>query len=174
MQRTGRGGQEPFSEPASTGCRAAWKKVPDPFGGRAQMTETLQRDPSLAGTDGPAEIPDCVELGVWTTIPVPPSKSLQRKLKCFDRKEFRAIKDRGVMTFHAVGCTGCHADQEATRAVAAAMAVQVGHPHRFGGNPDAVRASFLYHLGDVVYRRDKDTAGEQSVPPQLHQDFSQL
>src|SRR5208282_1347640 len=31
MQRTGRRGQEPFSKSASRGCRAAWKKVPDPL-----------------------------------------------------------------------------------------------------------------------------------------------
>jgi hypothetical protein len=80
------------------------------------------------------------------------------------------------MTFHAVGCTGCHADQQATTQVAAAMAVQVAHPLRFGGTPEAVPASFLYHLGDVVYKKDKDTVGEQSPPPtpEKHRDFAQL
>src|SRR5260370_31065463 len=56
------------------------------------------------------------------------------------------------------------------------MAVQVAHPLRFGGISEAVPASFLYHLGDVVYKKDKDTAGEQSPPqpPEKHRDFAQL
>jgi hypothetical protein len=117
-----------------------------------------------------------VELGVWTKIPVPPPASLQLKLKEVDQKASQAIKDSRVMTFHAVGCTGCRADQQATAQVAAALAVQVTHPHRFGGTPEAVPASFLYHLGDVVYKKDKDVAGEQSPPPppEKHQDFVQL
>jgi hypothetical protein len=122
------------------------------------------------------DLPGCVELGVWTKIPVPPPASLRLRLRDVDKKEAEAIKERGVMTFHAVGCTGSHADQQATTHVAAAMAVQVAHPHRFGGAPEAVPASFLYHLGDVVYKKDKDTAGEQSPPPppERHRDFAQL
>jgi hypothetical protein len=128
-----------------------------------------------SGQGGPtAAFPDCVELGVWTKVPAPPPRSFRLKLKEVDPQGAKAIKGRGVMTFHAVGCTGCHADQQATAAVAAAMAVQVAHPHRFGGTPAAASASFLYHLGDVVYKKDKDTAGEQSPPPQPHHDFAQL
>src|SRR5262245_9529915 len=59
-----------------------------------------------------------------------------------------------VMTFHAVGCMGCHPVQQATTKVAAAMVVKVAHPHRFGGTQTFAPASFLYHLGDVVYKED--------------------
>jgi hypothetical protein len=127
--------------------------------------------PQTPSTQG---LPDCVELGVWTKIPLAPPASLRLKLKKVDKEASRAIKKRGVLTFHAVGCTGCHADQQATTAVAAAMAVQAAHPHRFGGSAAAVPVSFLYHLGDVVYKKDKDTAGEQSPPPKQHHDFGQL
>ena len=89
-------------------------------------------------------------------------------------KRSRLIKRRGVMTFHVVGCTGCHADQQATHQVAAAMAAQVAHPHRMGGTSAAVSASFFYHLGDVVYKHDKDTAGIQSPPPAKPCDFAEL
>jgi hypothetical protein len=123
-----------------------------------------------------ADLPDCVELGEWTKIPTSPPASLRLKLKEAEQSESQAIKQRGLMTFHTVGCTGCHADQQATARVAAAMAVQVAHPHRFGGTPAAVPPSFLYHLGDVVYKKDKDTAGEQSPPPppEKHHDFARL
>ena len=119
-------------------------------------------------------LPDCVELGVWTQIPTPPPASLRLNLKEVDKKESQAIKERGVMAFHAVGCTGCHADQQATTQVGVALAAQVAHPARSGGTADAVAASFLYHLGDVVYKHDKETAGEQSPPPEKHRDFAQL
>ncbi|HLJ96480.1 MAG TPA: metallophosphoesterase [Gemmataceae bacterium] len=121
-------------------------------------------------------LPDCVELGVWTKIPDPPPYSLRLKLNEVAKKESRAIKERGAMTFHTVGCTGCHADQQATIRVATTMAVQGKHPQRFGGTQAAVMASFLYHLGDVVYKHDKDTAGEQSPLPlqETQHDFAQL
>jgi hypothetical protein len=111
--------------------------------------------PSASPQTSPtADLPDCVELGKWTRIPASPPVSFRPKLKAVDNTESQAIKERGIMTFHAVGCTGCHADQQATTRMAAAMAVQVAHPHRFGGTPTAVPASFLYHLGDVVYKKD--------------------
>jgi acid phosphatase type 7 len=136
----------------------------------------MDTQPTSAATELTADWPDCVELGVWTKIPLPPPTSLRLKLKEVAKKESQTIEARGVMTFHAVGCTGCHADQMATTQMATAMAVQVDHPHRFGGAPAAVPASFLYHLGDVVYKKDKDTAGEQSPPPppEKHHDFARL
>jgi acid phosphatase type 7 len=120
--------------------------------------------------------PDCVELGVWTKVPTLPPESFRLKLKDVDEKESIAIQDRGMMTFHTVGCTGCRADQRGAAQVAAAMAAQVTQPQRFGGSVAAVPASFLYHLGDVVYKKDKDTAGEQSPPPPADErhDFSQM
>ncbi len=105
--------------------------------------------------------PDCVELGVWTTVPQPPPASLSLKLKEVSQLASQAIKSAGVMTFHAVGCSGCRDDQTATSKVADAMAVQVDDPHRFGGATTAVAASFLYHLGDVVYKKDKENAEEE-------------
>ena len=66
------------------------------------------------------------------------------------------IKAAGVMTFHAVGCTGCRDGQGVTAKVADAMVAQVDHPHRWGGTGTATGTSFLYHLGDVVYKKDKE------------------
>jgi hypothetical protein len=131
---------------------------------------------SNKGPSSTTTLPACVELGVWTKIPLPPPESLRLRLKEVDKKASRAIKDSSLMTFHAVGCTGCHADQQATIQVAGLMAAQVNHPHRFGGTPDAIAPSFLYHLGDVVYKKDKDTAGEQqpSALPEQHHDFGLL
>jgi acid phosphatase type 7 len=120
--------------------------------------------------------PDCVELGVWTPIPQTPPADLVLHLKQIAAEVSQAIKDRQTMSFHAVGCTGCHADQQATMHVAQAMALQAVHPHHFGGTPVAVPVAFLYHLGDVVYKKDKETAGDQSPPPPLEQgkDFGEL
>jgi hypothetical protein len=117
-----------------------------------------------------------VELGVWTKIPVPPHGPFRLRFKDVDRKRNRAAKKGRVLTFHAVGCTGCHADQRTTALVAKSMAAQAEHPRRFGGTPEAAPASFLYHLGDVVYKKDKDTAGEQSPlpPPHERKDFGEL
>lgn len=106
---------------------------------------------------------DCVELGVWTAIPAIPPSSLVLKLKDVDADASHAIKSAGVMSFHAVGCSGCRDSQEATTKVAQTMAVQVGHPHRLGGATTALPASFLYHLGDVVYKKDKVNEEELSA-----------
>jgi len=124
----------------------------------------------------PMDLQDCVELGVWTKIPGPMPASLRLTLEQVSTNDAQAVTHRGVLTFHVVGCTGCHADQQATTMVASAMADQVAHPHRFGGIPEAVPASFFYHLGDIVYKKDKDTAGEQSpaLPPEKQRDFAQL
>src|SRR5580704_9192454 len=105
--------------------------------------------------------PDCVELGIWTPIPQNPPVDLSLKLKDVSKDASQAIKAKGVMTFHAVGCTGCRNDQGVTSKVADTMAVQVDHPHRLGGTTTAAGASFLYHLGDVVYKRDKDDQVDQ-------------
>ncbi len=136
----------------------------------------MDTSPTGAQTRPTAAWPDCVELGIWTKVPTPPPESCSLKLKDVDKKGSKAIRDRGVMTFHTVGCTGCHADQRATTQVAEAMAAQVAQPQRFGGSAAAVPAAFLYHLGDVVYKKDKDTVGEQSPlpPPDKRHDFSQL
>ena len=117
-----------------------------------------------------------MELGEWTKVPVPPHQAFRLRLKDVDKARNRAIKKTKVLTFHAVGCTGCHADQQPTTHVAQAMAAHVDHPHRFGGVRAAAPASFLYHLGDVVYKHDKETVGEQSPlsPADKQKDFGLL
>lgn len=97
--------------------------------------------------------PPCVEHGIWTPIPLPrPKGSLALRFKEVDREESRVIKKGGKMTFHAVGCSGDFADHQAGRRVAKAMSAQVTHPVLYGGNRDAAPASFLFHLGDIVYK----------------------
>src|SRR5271165_6695849 len=102
--------------------------------------------------------PPCVEHGVWTPIPVkPPDNALEMKLKDVDPGEARAVKERGVMTFHAVGCSGDFEKHEPGLAVADAMAAQISKPGTGGGSAAAVGASFLFHLGDVVYKDEDPT-----------------
>ena len=59
------------------------------------------------------------------------------------------------MTFHTVGCSGDFKDHVPGLHVAKAMAVQISNPRSGGGSSAAVAASFLYHLGDLVYK-DED------------------
>lgn len=102
--------------------------------------------------------PACVEHGVWTPIPVkPPDNALEMKFKDVDPDEARAVKERGVMTFHAVGCSGDFKEHEPGSAVADAMATQISKPGTGGGSAAAVDASFLFHLGDVVYKDEDPT-----------------
>jgi hypothetical protein len=111
--------------------------------------------PPSSGDASPS-YPPCVEHGIWRPIPVdPPKGPLNLKLKDVDADEARVIRDRGVMSFHAVGCSGDFTEHLPGSAVAKAMAGQIANPHAEGGNPAAVGASFLFHLGDVVYK-DED------------------
>jgi hypothetical protein len=108
-----------------------------------------------ASGDTPPSFPPCVEHGVWSPIPVdPPGGPQLLKLKDIAPDESHAIRERGVMTFHAVGCSGDFKDQLPGSMVAKAMASQVSEPHGNGGNPKAVESSFLFHLGDLVYKDD--------------------
>jgi acid phosphatase type 7 len=113
----------------------------------------------------------CVEHGVWTPVPREPPASLEAftlDLHDVDAAQHDGIVRDGRMTFHAVGCTGDYANHQPGRQVAAAMAAQIdssGAP-RQGGISHAA-ASFLFHLGDVVYKpdatsdagRDEDASG---------------
>ena len=97
----------------------------------------------------------CVEHGAWTPVPVPPPASLDQftlRLASVDAAEDQRITASGVMTFHALGCSGDYGDHQPQRVVAAAMAAQAKDAGRAGrpGGP-AVPTSFFYHLGDVVY-----------------------
>src|SRR5580704_14547551 len=112
--------------------------------------------PTASGDAAPT-YPACVEHGVWSPVPVsPPGVGQHLKLKDVDANESHAIRGRGgVMTFHAVGCTGDFKEHQAGLQVANAMAAQISNPHGSGGNAAAVGASFLFHLGDLVYK-DED------------------
>jgi hypothetical protein len=59
------------------------------------------------------------------------------------------------MSFHAVGCSGDFKDHLPGLQVAKAMAAQISDPRAGGGSATAVGASFLFHLGDLVYK-DED------------------
>src|SRR6266481_3581490 len=93
--------------------------------------------PTATGDASPS-YPACVEHGVWTTIPVEPPKGAQHlKLKDTDAEESRTIREHGVMTFHAVGCTGDFKDHLPGSQIAKAMARQIFSPGGSGGNPAA-------------------------------------
>jgi hypothetical protein len=99
-----------------------------------------------------------VEHGVWTDVPHEPpgkAKDFVVRLKDADRREHRRVKKTGVLTFHAIGCTGDFLDHRPQDAVAAAMAAQARDPGSLGG--PAAKASFLFHLGDIAYK-DEDRA----------------
>ena len=102
-------------------------------------------------------LPDtsCAEHGKWTPVPAAPPADLARftlRLADIDPAEDARIAQSGVMSFHAVGCSGDYSDHAPQQAVADAMAAQVEDAGTAGrpGTP-AVPASFFYQLGDVVY-----------------------
>jgi hypothetical protein len=104
----------------------------------------------------PSAYPPCVEHGVWTPIPRDsPDHAASIKLKDVDPDESHRVKQRGVMSFHTVGCSGDFGNHVPGLEVAKAMEAQVADPHAGGGSGTAVPASFLFHLGDVVYK-DED------------------
>lgn len=110
-----------------------------------------QRDPVPAVV----EFPPCVEHGIWVPIPMPPPPGpLLLALKDIDADQSHTIKEQGVMSFHAVGCSGHFGKPAPAARVVEAMAQQIREPHRFGGNAGAAPASFFFHLGDLVYKGD--------------------
>jgi hypothetical protein len=118
------------------------------------------QSPTVTGGPGPG-YPPCVEHGIWTPIPAPPPSGAHRlMLREIDPNESRAVKPRGVMTFHTVGCSGDFKDHVPGLQVAKAMAAQSSDPRAGGGSSAAVAASFLFHLGDVVYK-DEDLSDPQ-------------
>jgi acid phosphatase type 7 len=111
--------------------------------------------PTAAGGATPS-YPPCVEHGIWTPIPAdPPSDARSLTLREIDPDESHTVKQRGVMTFHTVGCSGDFKDHVPGLQVAKAMAAQISDPRAGGGSSAAVAASFLFHLGDLVYK-DED------------------
>src|SRR5262249_2773403 len=120
-----------------------------------------------AGTD--ANLPKCVERGVWVPIPrEPPPGPLLLRLKDLDPDESAAVKRRGIMTFHLVGCTGHFGRPGPQAKVAAAMARQIARPHAFGGTRHAIAPSFFYHLGDIVYKDEDRTDPERANQQKLY------
>jgi hypothetical protein len=105
----------------------------------------------------------CVEDGTWTPLPVdPPAGDLRLRLKDVDPDESRAVRQRGVLSFHLAGCTGDPAHPEPLAKVAEAMARQVADPHAHGGHAGAAPASFFFHLGDIVYKPKPPPNGPQA------------
>ena len=116
----------------------------------------MPSEPANNGSPSSVTYPECVEHGVWVPITAnPPDDALCLRLKEVNPDESHAIKERGVMSFHSVGCSGYYPDQQPGKQVAAAMAAQISQPDLYGGTADAVRASFLFHLGDISYK-DED------------------
>lgn len=100
----------------------------------------------------------CVEHGIWTALPTPPPTPLAAftmRLKDAHPREAERIRTSGVMTFHMVGCAASFNDHTPQQWVANAMASQVRDPGTVGRDGATVqRASFLYLLGDIVYKDD--------------------
>jgi hypothetical protein len=93
---------------------------------------------------------------MWTPVPRPVPQGYLT-LKFQDVDPVQAARISSVQTFHLTGCAGDFSDQTAETAVARAMSAQVDDPDgavKVPGSP-ATHASFLFHLGDVVYK-DKD------------------
>jgi acid phosphatase type 7 len=71
----------------------------------------------------------------------------------------------GRMTFHLVGCSGDASNHQPVGGVVKGMAAQVRDPSA-GGAADglATTASFLYHLGDVIYKPGATSDAESDEP----------
>jgi hypothetical protein len=116
----------------------------------------------------------CVEHGSWPAVPVAPPARLDQftlHLGDVDAAESDRIAKSGVMTFHAVGCTGDYGNHQPQAAVAAAMAAQVkdaGLRGRPGG--PAIPSSFFYHLGDVVYMDEDKSNPQRNEQSQMYND----
>src|ERR1700731_2730000 len=66
--------------------------------------------------------PPCVEHGVWIPLLTkPPDDLLCLRLKEVSADESHGVKQRGVMSFHSLGCSGYYLNQEPGRRVAAQM-----------------------------------------------------
>lgn len=98
----------------------------------------------------------CVEHGVWTPVPVAPPSAIDAftlHYKDIDAADHDRIVQAGRMTFHLVGCTGDASERRPQQAVADGMAAQVHDPGAGAtSRARATNASFLYHLGDIIYK----------------------
>jgi hypothetical protein len=103
----------------------------------------------------------CVEGGVWTPIPnAPPTGDLRLNLKDIDLDKSERVKATNRLTYHAVGCSGCYEQYpdgpQPGPLLAKAMGAQAATPGVYAGYALAEPASFLYHLGDIVYKEDSE------------------
>ena len=131
--------------------------LPLEFGIEISLDKRMSQNPQSS-----ASYPECVEHGIWVPIPTgPPDDALRLRLKDVDPDESSTIKQRGVMSFHALGCSGYYQEQEPGKRVAAAMAAQISEPRIYDGASSAVPASFLFHLGDLAYK-DEDPANAEA------------
>jgi acid phosphatase type 7 len=102
-----------------------------------------------------------VEKGVWTSVPnAPPTGDLRLKLKDINPDRSESVKATNRLTFHAVGCSGCYEQYpdgpQPGPLLAKAMGAQAATPRVYAGYESAEPASFLYHLGDIVYKQDSE------------------
>lgn len=134
---------------------------------------------SLQSTNG--DVNSCVEHGIWTAVPKSPPTTLDQftlKLKEVDTGASDRITTEGTMTFHLVGCSGDFSNHQPQVWGASAMVAQVKDPGPIGGQDHPVTAaSFLYQLGDVVYKPDDndDTDGtdqQQMYSAQFYQPYT--
>ena len=105
----------------------------------------------------PPSAASCAENGVWTGvpdfIPAPDPNSIEKyTLKLEEVAAPRPNNNAQALTFHATGCSANFDEHTAQQAVAAAMTTQLTDPTSGHINTPAVPASFLYLLGDVVYK----------------------
>ena len=118
----------------------------------------------------------CVEHGIWTPVP---ATTIARPatlagftlpLAAVDPAEHDRIAGAGVQTMHLVGCTGDFSDHAPQAQVAAAMVAQLDGPPAGGPAPPgpAGRASFLFHLGDVVYKDENKQDPQGDEQPQMY------
>jgi calcineurin-like phosphoesterase family protein len=107
--------------------------------------------------------PKCVEHHPWTPLPVPPPRRLSAftlRLGDVDAKARGRVRTSGTLTFHMLGCSGAFVDHEPQRHVARALVAQLHERTATSATPAADNAppggrpSFLYHLGDIVYKDD--------------------
>jgi hypothetical protein len=109
----------------------------------------------------------CVEHGIWTPVPTPPPHiidALTLHYKDIDAADHDRIIGAGRMTFHLVGCSGDASDHQPQQVVADGMAQQVRDPGAWGASDEATNASFLYHLGDVIYKPGATSDVEPDEP----------
>lgn len=112
----------------------------------------------------------CVETGIWTPIPKPsPKGDLRITLKSIDSEQSKRVKSTNRITFHAVGCSGRYEQRpggpQPGTVVANALTKQAADPAVYDGHSSADSPSFLFHLGDVVYKAEPENDSAAAADP---------